>query len=138
MLGECQTILFRVIMQVVSPDRWQWRSNPVTGYSVHEAYQILTSTDAITLRAADDLIWHKQVPLKVSILVWRLFRDRLPTKTVTARALFYVYSRPPRRCTSRSSPPPSLVEFLPSVGIEPYTMGISTCSIHSHYQFVPS
>ncbi|KAK2428332.1 hypothetical protein QL285_026858 [Trifolium repens] len=27
-------------------------------------------------------------------------------KSVTARALFYVYSRPPRRCTSRSSPIP--------------------------------
>ena len=29
---------------------------------------------------SDDLIWHKQVPLKVSILAWRLLRDRLPTK----------------------------------------------------------
>ncbi|MCI44378.1 70 kDa peptidyl-prolyl isomerase, partial [Trifolium medium] len=28
----------------------------------------------------EDLIWHKQVPLKVSILAWRLLRDRLPTK----------------------------------------------------------
>ncbi|CAJ2637632.1 unnamed protein product [Trifolium pratense] len=29
---------------------------------------------------ADNLIWHPQVPLKVSILAWRLLRDRLPTK----------------------------------------------------------
>ncbi|CAJ2640326.1 unnamed protein product [Trifolium pratense] len=28
-----------------------------------------------------DLIWHRQVPLKVSILAWRLLKDRLPTKT---------------------------------------------------------
>jgi len=27
-----------------------------------------------------DLVWHKQVPLKVSIFVWRLLCDRLPTK----------------------------------------------------------
>ena len=27
-----------------------------------------------------DLIWHKQVPLKVSIFAWQLLRDRLPTK----------------------------------------------------------
>jgi hypothetical protein len=27
-----------------------------------------------------DLIWHKQVPLKVFIFAWRLLRDRLPTK----------------------------------------------------------
>jgi hypothetical protein len=30
--------------------------------------------------AAEDLLWHKHVPLKVSIFVWRLLRDRLPTK----------------------------------------------------------
>jgi hypothetical protein len=30
--------------------------------------------------AATHLIWHAQVPLKVSIFVWRLLRDRLPTK----------------------------------------------------------
>jgi hypothetical protein len=29
---------------------------------------------------AEKLIWHSQVPLKVSIFAWRLLRDRLPTK----------------------------------------------------------
>ncbi|KAK2356229.1 hypothetical protein QL285_093579 [Trifolium repens] len=29
---------------------------------------------------AEKLIWHPQVPLKVSIFAWRLLRDRLPTK----------------------------------------------------------
>jgi hypothetical protein len=29
---------------------------------------------------AGKLIWHPQVLLKVSIFVWRLLRDRLPTK----------------------------------------------------------
>jgi hypothetical protein len=32
------------------------------------------------LDVAQDLIWHPQVPLKMSILAWRLLRDRLPTK----------------------------------------------------------
>jgi len=27
-----------------------------------------------------DNVWHKQVPLKVFICVWRLLRNRLPTK----------------------------------------------------------
>ncbi|GAU22487.1 hypothetical protein TSUD_296060 [Trifolium subterraneum] len=53
---------------------------PVTGYSVRRAYQLLTSHDPVTLDAAGDLIWHKQVPLKVSVLAWRLLRDRLPMK----------------------------------------------------------
>ncbi|PNY12620.1 hypothetical protein L195_g009254 [Trifolium pratense] len=30
---------------------------------------------------AEKLIWHSQVPLKVSIFAWCLLRDRLPTKT---------------------------------------------------------
>ncbi|GAU40500.1 hypothetical protein TSUD_189820 [Trifolium subterraneum] len=34
----------------------------------------------IPLDGTADLIWHSQVPLKVSILAWRLLRDRLPTK----------------------------------------------------------
>jgi len=28
-----------------------------------------------------DLIWHKQVPLKVSVFAWRMLCDRLPTKS---------------------------------------------------------
>jgi hypothetical protein len=80
MLGECQTLLLTVTVQVDSPDRWHWRLDPVSGYSVRDAYQILTSQDAVTTRAADDLLWHRQVPLKVSIFSWRLLRDRLPTK----------------------------------------------------------
>ncbi|GAU36155.1 hypothetical protein TSUD_275140 [Trifolium subterraneum] len=32
------------------------------------------------LSDAEGLIWHNQVPLKVSIFAWRLLRDRLPTK----------------------------------------------------------
>jgi hypothetical protein len=50
------------------------------GYTVRDAYQILTSQDSVILGEAEDLIWHRQVPLKVSILAWRFLRDRLPTK----------------------------------------------------------
>jgi len=35
-----------------------------------------------------DLIWHKQVSLKVSIFAWRLLRGRLPTKSnMTTRGI---------------------------------------------------
>jgi hypothetical protein len=40
----------------------------------------MTTHDYVTLDAAEDLTWHTHVPLKVSIFVWRLLRDRLPTK----------------------------------------------------------
>jgi hypothetical protein len=81
LLKECQTLLLTVAVQVAAPDRWQWRLDPVSGYSVRDAYQLLTTQDSVTLGAAKDLLWHRQVPLKVSIFAWRLLRDRLPTKT---------------------------------------------------------
>ncbi|PNX56433.1 kinesin-like protein, partial [Trifolium pratense] len=59
---------------------WQWQPNLDTGYTVRGAYQFLTAQDAVTLNVATGLIWHPQVPLKVSILSWRLLWDRLPTK----------------------------------------------------------
>ncbi|GAU48175.1 hypothetical protein TSUD_369390 [Trifolium subterraneum] len=81
MLGECQVLLHDFILQAQLSDTWIWRLDPVSGYSVRGAYQLLTSHPSDPLDAALDLIWHKQVPLKVSIFAWRLLRDRLPTKT---------------------------------------------------------
>jgi hypothetical protein len=60
---------------------WLWQPGPDAGYSVLGAYKLLTSQDSFTLGEAEDLVWHKQIPLKVSILGWRLLRHRLPTKT---------------------------------------------------------
>ncbi|PNX74374.1 70 kDa peptidyl-prolyl isomerase, partial [Trifolium pratense] len=61
--------------------RWQWRLDPDAGYTVWGAYQFLTTIDLVTMHDSEHLIWHPQVPLKVSILAWRLLRDRLPTKS---------------------------------------------------------
>ncbi|PNX85681.1 70 kDa peptidyl-prolyl isomerase, partial [Trifolium pratense] len=60
--------------------RWQWRPNPDTGYTVRGAYQLLISDASVTTEVADHLIWHFQVPLKVSIFAWRLLRGRLSTR----------------------------------------------------------
>ncbi|CAJ2644534.1 unnamed protein product [Trifolium pratense] len=80
MLGECQAFLLTISLQDHVSDRWQWRADLEDGYTVRSAYQLLTTQDAVTLDAASGLIWHRQVPLKVSICAWRLLRDRLPTK----------------------------------------------------------
>ncbi|MCH88260.1 O-acyltransferase WSD1, partial [Trifolium medium] len=58
-----------------STDRWQWRPDPDTGYTIRGAYQLLTSHDSATTDDADNLIWHSQVPLKISIFAWRLLHD---------------------------------------------------------------
>ncbi|PNY16833.1 hypothetical protein L195_g013560 [Trifolium pratense] len=41
----------------------------------------LSAFDFSAVFTAANLIWHKQVPLKVPVLAWRLLRDRLPTKS---------------------------------------------------------
>ncbi|GAU26303.1 hypothetical protein TSUD_56010 [Trifolium subterraneum] len=63
-----------------SSDRWQWRPDPDIGYTVRGAYELLTTQVSATTDDAEKPIWHSQVPLKVSIFVWRLLRDKLPTK----------------------------------------------------------
>ncbi|CAJ2667709.1 unnamed protein product [Trifolium pratense] len=65
--GECQTLLFTISLQDHVSDRWQWQSDLDDGYTVRGSYQILTTQDAVTLDVASGLIWHRQVPLKVSI-----------------------------------------------------------------------
>jgi hypothetical protein len=80
MLRDCQALLHDFSLQAQYPDRWQWRPDSDRGYSVRGAYQLLTSQQHIVLHVAVDLIWHKQVSLKVSIFAWRLLRDSLPTK----------------------------------------------------------
>ncbi|KAK2409335.1 hypothetical protein QL285_044766 [Trifolium repens] len=77
-MGERQSLLLNLSLQAQSPDRWQ--SDPNKGYTVRGAYQLLTSQILTSLDDAKNLIWHPQVPLKVYIFVWRLLRDRLPTK----------------------------------------------------------
>jgi hypothetical protein len=56
-------------------------SHYFAGYTVRSAYQLLTSRDATQGEHVADLIWHKQVPLKVSFFSWRLLRNRLPTRS---------------------------------------------------------
>ncbi|RHN46925.1 putative reverse transcriptase zinc-binding domain-containing protein [Medicago truncatula] len=57
-----------------------WLPDPLVGYSVRGSYHLLTSRHVPLRDHASSLIWHKQVPLKVSLFAWRLLRDRLPTK----------------------------------------------------------
>ncbi|CAJ2653268.1 unnamed protein product [Trifolium pratense] len=81
MLRECQFLLANISLQAQHSDRWKWQPDPDTGYTVRGVYQLLTTRDSVTMDEATHLIWHPQIPLKVSIFAWRLLRDRLPTKT---------------------------------------------------------
>jgi hypothetical protein len=80
LVEECRDFFLPVSLQESVTDRWLWLPNQDGGYTVRGVYDTLTSQEQPQLHQNMELIWHKQVPIKVSILAWRLLRDRLPTK----------------------------------------------------------
>lgn len=47
---------------------------------MQEAYRFLTNNGNSVDRTLVDDIWHKQIPSKVYLFVWRLLHNRLPTR----------------------------------------------------------
>jgi len=84
-VGECSAMLLNVVLQETSTDTWRWLLDPIHGYSVRGTYHFLTTLGAGVDRSLVDDIWHRFIPSKVSLFVWCLLRDRLPTKNNLAR-----------------------------------------------------
>jgi len=85
LVAECRHLITDIVLQSDISDRWQWNSDIQGGYTVNGVYHILTMLNDPPTVGINDLVWHKQVPMKVSIFAWRLLRDRLPTKTHLVR-----------------------------------------------------
>ncbi|XP_039683850.1 uncharacterized protein [Medicago truncatula] len=66
--------------KVAKEDRWRWNLDPSNEFSVRSAYKVLAFQHTVATTVITKAHWHKDVPLKVVMFVWRLFRDRLPTK----------------------------------------------------------
>lgn len=66
---ECSVLLHDIVLQDHLPNRWGWLLDPISGYSVKGTYNFLTTTDEPIARGSFDDVWHKNVPLKVSIFV---------------------------------------------------------------------
>ena len=81
LLEECRNLLLFVVLQVDIDDAWRWVPDPIAGYTATGAYYILTDRPPITGQVPAALLWRKDVPLKVFVCTWRLFRYRLPTKS---------------------------------------------------------
>jgi hypothetical protein len=73
-------MIHNVVLQDTSCDTWRWLLDPIHGYTVRGTYHFLTSPGAGVDRPHVDEVWHTCIPSKVSLFVWRLLRDRLPTK----------------------------------------------------------
>jgi hypothetical protein len=80
MLVKCHNLPHNFLLMAQSSDTWQWQPDPVRGYSVCGDFQLLTSQQHTSMEVVEDLIWHKKVPLQVSMFFWTLLRGRLPTK----------------------------------------------------------
>ena len=66
---ECAALLFDIILQDTTIDRWRWILDPSQGYSVRGTYQYLTSSNSLEEWGCNDIVWLKHILLKVSIFV---------------------------------------------------------------------
>jgi len=82
---EYSALLHNIILQEQVHDKWRWLLDPIHGYLVRGVYRFLTTSDEPVVRDIVDDVWHKHIPSKVSLFVWRLLRNRLPTKENLAR-----------------------------------------------------
>ena len=79
-VGELRLLLQNVSLHVHRKDNWKWKTDSSSFYIVRSAYNTLIAQVHIDNVVAAPSIWHKNVPLKVVLFVWRLLHDRLPTK----------------------------------------------------------
>ena len=98
LVGELTLVLSTVALQVDNEDRWRWKAETSHVYSVCSAYKLLTVHPSTVSVVSASSIWNKDVPLKVVLFAWRLFRDRLPTKMNLVRR--GVISNEARLCTA--------------------------------------
>lgn len=77
---DCAVLLHNIVLHDHVLERLRWLLEHINGYSVKGTYRFLTTVDAPPEHGQFDDVWHKQVPLKVSLFVWRLLPNRLPTK----------------------------------------------------------
>ena len=79
-LRECSLLLHNTVLQVNVHDTWRWHLDPVHGYSMRESYRFISNTADKLERTGVEDVRHMLIPSKVSLLVLRLLRNRVPTK----------------------------------------------------------
>ncbi|KEH40972.1 hypothetical protein MTR_1g040225 [Medicago truncatula] len=68
---ECSEVLYNIVLQDDVPDTWRWLLDHAHGYSLRDSYRFLTSSgDQVDMSFVDD-VWHRHIPVKVSLFPWR-------------------------------------------------------------------
>lgn len=67
----------RLTLREEVEDKWEWSRN---SYSVKDAYTSIV--DGVSINVENELanVWSHLIPLKVSVLMWRMLQNRIPTK----------------------------------------------------------
>ncbi|GLT78296.1 hypothetical protein SLA2020_498360 [Shorea laevis] len=60
-------------------DSWRWGHDPKGTYSTKSAYIILNGNNTEPTSKQFNMLWNKNVPLKVSAFVWKALQNRIPT-----------------------------------------------------------
>lgn len=71
-LWSVQFFFSKVELQVDKEDNWKWQLDRDYAYSVVGVYLHRTSLQMQHACEVSYLVWHKDVPLKVSLFVWHL------------------------------------------------------------------
>jgi len=79
-VGELCLSLHNVTLQVDKDDKWLWKLESSNDFTVRSAYKVLIHQQHSATTVSSKVLWHKDIPLKIVLFAWRLFRDRLPTK----------------------------------------------------------
>ena len=86
---ECSFLLHNIVLQDTVSDNWRWLLDPIHGYSVREAYRFITHSGDMVDRTFVDDVWHRHIPSKVSLLIWRLLRNRLSKDNLVRRGVLH-------------------------------------------------
>jgi len=88
MVGELILLLANVTLQVNREDKWLWTLENSNAFTVRSLYNFLTIQPHVELPVDVSSIWHKDVPFKVVVFAWRLFRiDCLQRTTSSGEVL---------------------------------------------------
>ena len=80
MVTACSLLLHNFVKHINATDKWRWTLDTAHVYSVREAYRFITSHGDHADRSLVDNVWHRHIPARMSLFVWRLLRNWLPTR----------------------------------------------------------
>ncbi|CAI8595350.1 unnamed protein product [Vicia faba] len=89
---ELNDLVQRVKLRGNVKDRWMWAKG---GHPVNEAYSYIIEGILNCIGSERDLAiaWNKFIPLKVFVLVWRIWKNRIPTRDNLSKRVILVDSQ---------------------------------------------